>query len=135
MRFYSGILFPLFCLLVLPIGALSACGNGDAVHMEKCDQKSSNACCSKGVVQTHQNSNSEHRHSGHDCPCDHKNDGCHCSGCGMISCSGSFAEETPPMFFIISSFSSSAQKLAFYFAGHLPESVYLSIWQPPKIGA
>ena len=134
MRFYLGTLLLLFCLLVLPTGALLACGNGDANHMEKCDQKSSNSCCSKGLAQTRLNGNSKHQHSGHDCPCDHKNDGCHCSGCGMISCSGAaFAGETPPMFFIISPLGSSVQKLAFYFAGHLPEDVYLTIFQPPKV--
>ena len=98
MRFYSDTLFLLFCLLVLPTGALLACGNGNAAHMKKCDQKSSNSCCSKDGAHTHDNGNFKHRHSDTDCPRDHKNDGCDCSGCGMISCSGAaFAGEMPPI--------------------------------------
>jgi hypothetical protein len=29
----------------------------------------------------------------------------------------------------------SAQRQAFYFAEHMPEAVYLPIWQPPKLRA
>lgn len=31
--------------------------------------------------------------------------------------------------------SGHGQRQAFYFADHIPEAVYLPIWQPPKIGA
>ena len=40
-----------------------------------------------------------------------------------------------PLNFAASLFNDSVQKMAFYFAEHLPEAVYLPISQPPKISA
>lgn len=137
MKFNLGILLLFTCVIGLPMDKVSACGSSSAHHMTKSGQKSSpKSCCSKDESQRPLANGLEHTHSGPGCPCDHEHNGCHCPGCGIIGCSSAaFAGEIPPLFGMQLPLSSSAQKMAFYFAGHLPESVYLSIWQPPKIGA
>lgn len=137
MQYRLGMLFLLLILFVASANYAWACGRNN-IDQEGIFQAESavKSCCSKDEAHTSFANDSEHPHSGPDCPCDHENDGCHCPGCGMIGCSSAaFAGEIPPLFGIANPFSSSAQKMAFYFDGHLPEGVYLSIWQPPKIRA
>ncbi|MCB0527560.1 MAG: hypothetical protein H6565_09795 [Lewinellaceae bacterium] len=68
------------------------------------------------------------------CPCDHDKGGHHCPDCNIICHTSAVVVPewqqvslTPPI--------SNLQKRTFYFSAHLPEAVYLPIWQPPKIGA
>ena len=49
--------------------------------------------------------------------------------------SGAASALETPLTFAASLFNDSVQTMAFYFAEHLPEAVYLPIWQPPKISA
>lgn len=49
--------------------------------------------------------------------------------------SGAASALETPLNFAASLLNDSVQKMAFYFAEHLPEAVYLPIWLPPKIGA
>ena len=135
MQYRLGILFLPFILFVASANYAWACGSDNTsqtgMFQEEFSEKS---CCSKDEAHIPSVHDSEHRHSSSNCPCDHENDGCHCPGCGMIGCSSAaFAGEIPPGFAMGTPLSSSAQKMAFYFAGHLPEGVYLSIWQPPKM--
>lgn len=137
MQYRLGILFLPLILFVASANYVWACGRNNNDHEGMFQEESSEkSCCSKDEAPIPGANNSEHRHSDSNCPCNHKNGGCHCPDCGLICCtSAAFAGETPPLSATTSLLNSSAQKLAFYFAGHLPEGVYLSIWQPPKIGA
>lgn len=136
MRFSLGILLLFTCVIGLPMDSVSACGSNSADHMAKSRQKSLKSCCSKDEAQIPFVTDSAHTDFSPGCPCDHENNGCHCPGCGMIGCSSAaFAGDIPPLSGVVAPLNASAQKMAFYFAGHLPEGVYLSIWQPPKIGA
>ena len=135
MNFRRAILFLLLGLFATPANKAWACGDGDEA---KTEQKS---CCAveakEDVAHCSQNADAcDQSHPDKPCPPDDDGcGGCHCPGCGTISHSGaSFALETQPAL-IISAFDASFQKRAFYFADHLPEAVYLPIWQPPKIGA
>jgi hypothetical protein len=60
---------------------------------------------------------------------------CHCPRCGGASSShvGGLPEDI--LITLIRSSVVWLQKQAFYFAEHLPEEVYLPIWQPPKLAA
>ncbi len=123
LRFCTLLLLALFFATLAP-GQIWAC-SGQAEKTEK-------PCCqNKPAVEDP----CQDQHPENDCPCNHENDDCHCPGCGMVSHAGATsALETAPVLFT-SPLRISVQKLAFYYAGHLPEAVYLPIWQPPKLGA
>jgi len=126
-------LFLLLSLFALSVSRAWACGSDAAV---KCGQEpTEKSCCSKGNAQTPCANDSGHQHSGSDCPCEHDSGGCHCPGCGMFChSSAAFAPAevatSPPLLF-----AASVQRQEFYFAEHLPEAVYLPIWQPPQLSA
>ena len=125
MKIRSGILLLLALLLAaLAPGTVRACSE----YGEKTEKS-----CAKAKPDS-----TDTCHDGHaedNCPCDHDNGACHCPGCGMVSHSGAAsALDIPPALTVIA-WNAAVQKLAFYFADHLPEAVYLSIWQPPKLGA
>jgi hypothetical protein len=135
MKFRLAILFLLFGLFAAPANKLRACGNDDA---KKTEQKS---CCpaeaKDEVAHCAQNADAcDQTHPGESCPPDDDGcGGCHCPGCGTVSHSGAtFALETQSSL-PLSDLNASLQKRAFYFADHLPEAVYLPIWQPPKLAA
>ncbi len=128
--------FLFLCLFVVSANNAWACGKDKAHHATNAAKESSEkSCCSKDDAATSCGGDSKHQHSGSDCPCEHEKGGCHCPGCGTVCHSGAaFAPDwTPALTTPIFNF--SVQKQAFYFAEHLPEAVYLPIWQPPKIGA
>ncbi len=128
-------LFPLISLFALSANNAWACGGHNADHEKayhkKTEQKS---CCAKdGAVSSDEN-NATDQQAG--CPCDEGGKDCHCPGCGLICHPGAalafdITEFSQP----ISLQNNSLKKQAFYFAQHMPEDVYLSIWQPPKIKA
>jgi hypothetical protein len=132
MKFRLATLLLLLNLFAMSANAAWACGSEDAGHAAKFHaEPAQKICCDADDEQT----SCETQDTGPNCPCDHNNGGCHCPGCGVVSHSGTaFAFETQPVL-PISTLNFSAQKMAFYFADHLPEAVYLPIWQPPKIGA
>lgn len=137
MQYRFGILFLLLILFVASANYSWACGrnNNDLEGMFQ-EESSEMSCCSKDESNIPSANDSEHPHSNPGCPCNHENSGCHCPGCGLTGCSSAaFAGDMPPSFALFPPLSFSDQKMAFYFAGHLPEGVYLSIWLPPKIGA
>jgi len=111
------------------------CAGGTSKMKHAATEKS---CCHKtGEAQpahADHDSGGKQQQSGSSCPCDHENGGCHCPGCGMVchSVSGFVLDWIPLLPF--SFLGASLQKQAFYFADHLPEAVYLPIWQPPKLG-
>lgn len=91
------------------------------------------SCCSESKDIAPCSDDAKHQHSEAECPCDHDNGGCHCPGCGLIchAGAGSVSETSLPS--EASLHNDSVQKMAFYFADHLPEAVYLAIWLPPKV--
>ncbi|MFN5238408.1 MAG: hypothetical protein ACK5FV_14670 [Bacteroidota bacterium] len=132
---------PVTLLLFLSLFAASAnsawaCGDEHSRNAVQTQQAvSEKSCCAKEEAQTSCSDDSTHQHSDSNCPCDHGNGGCHCPGCGMVCHSGTASALETPLTFAVSLFCDSVRKLAFYFAEHLPEAVYLPIWLPPKIGA
>ncbi len=137
MKHQFSILFLFLSLFALSANRAWACGNDNADHAAKFHEESSEeSCCSKNEAQTPCANDSGHEHTDTDCPCDHQNNGCHCPDCGTVSHAGvAFALDTTSSPVPDSNLNASVQKLAFYFAEHLPEAVYLPIWQPPKLGA
>lgn len=131
--------FLFLCLFVLSANTALSCGKNKANHGTKSHQETSEkSCCSKDNIGSSCGSDSAHQHSDSNCPCEHEKGGggCHCPGCGTVCHSGAAAfapDITPTLNTLV--FNPSVQKQAFYFAEHLPEAVYLPIWQPPKIGA
>lgn len=139
MAFDIVIRFLICCLFALSANSASACCQDKVDRSTKSHQESSEkSCCSKDDLGASRSSDSAHQHPGSNCPCEHEKDGrgCHCPGCGTTCHSGAaaFAPDAPPTLNALV-FNHSVQKQAFYFVEHLPEAVYLPIWQPPKIGA
>ena len=115
-----------------------ACGSHKAGHAEQFHEKAAQSSCCSSDADSHCAENADacsQTHPGQSCPDDDGCGGCHCPGCGTTC-------PTPVAFpsavgtvafpFI---FAASVQRQAFYFAQHLPEAVYLPIWQPPQLGA
>ncbi len=135
MQYRIQFLFLLISLFALPANSAWACGGHNADHEkayhEKKEQKS---CCSnKDATSTDANKGQDQRTG---CPCDKDEKGCHCPGCGMICHAGAaLAFDITDLFQTICLQTNALKKQAFYFAQHMPEDVYRSIWQPPKISA
>ncbi len=129
------ILFLLFSLLALSANSASACGDHDADHAKTYhEQTAKKSCCSKEDAASTDVNKAQDQKS--ECPCDQDDKGCHCPGCGMVCHAGAaLASDISDLFQAVSLQNTSLQKQAFYFAQHMPEDVYLSIWQPPKIRA
>jgi len=137
MKFRLATLFLLLSLFAVSANEARACGSDDAEHTAKFHKEASGeSCCTTDEAQPDCCADdAEHQRPDAGCPCDHENEGCHCPGCQiLIHCGAAFTNETPPTL-ASRVLNYSVQKQAFYFADHLPEAVYLPIWQPPKIGA
>lgn len=140
MKFRPFIIISFLSLIAAPADQIWACGSGLADKTEQAHVESSekddlvaNGFHSAGAGDS--KSCCDHENSGRGCPCDDEKGGCHCPGGGMICHSGpTWAAENhfQPLYHFLNI---SAQKKAFYFAEHMPEAVYLSIWHPPKITA
>lgn len=137
MKYRFVTLFLPFCLFVFSANRAEACGSDNTEYAADFHQKAAKeSCCATNEKQSDCcTGDIEHQSADPDCPCDHDNGGCHCPGCQIvIHFSAAFTLEVPPAF-AVHVLNFSVQKQAFYFADHLPEAVYLPIWQPPKIGA
>lgn len=136
MNFRPVTLFLFLSLLVTSANGAWACGDEHSRNAAQTQQTASEkSCCAKEEAQTSCSNDSGQWHSDSNCPCDHDNGGCHCPGCGLMCHSSAASALETPLNFAASLFNDSVQKMAFYFAEHLPEAVYLPIWQPPKISA
>ncbi len=134
-------------LLLLLFVALSAncawaCGDTDADHVAKFhhEHEHDSATHAHQITQSH---HSQCNDSAEDCdsnqsgePCsDDEHGHCHCPACGTAChAPAAFAPENTAFFTPIVA-ARSTERQAFYFADHLPEFVYLPIWQPPKLVA
>lgn len=142
MKFRIGI----FCFLVAVFAVVSpntarACADSDADHAAKFHEKSkTKTCCSS--IDAHDNVHGpdtadacDDSHPGQPCPPDDDGcGGCHCPGCGVVSTGGGggLLTESPAILPVCYD-TGFTDRQAFYFAEHIPEAVYLPIWQPPKI--
>lgn len=138
MRYFSGILIFCFSLFtVLPVNELLACGNHDAAEKAVASEK---MCC-KGKPEEEpahceeEMHACEKNHPGQNCPdqggCCGK--GCTCP-CGALP-GGHTVVLLAEIPFPLSATSDATLRQAFYFAQHMPEEVYLPIWQPPRLNA
>ncbi|MEO6039908.1 MAG: hypothetical protein ABIQ93_15955 [Saprospiraceae bacterium] len=137
MKSRPGICFLLLHLfVVLSANGAWACGSCQADQAATAQQGSSEkSCCSKDEAQTPCADDSNAPHAASNCPCGHDKGACHCPGCGLAGSAGAaFTVEMAPAP-AAAPLHISVQKMAFYFADHLPEAVYLPVWQPPKLGA
>ena len=129
-------LFLTLLMFALSANSLWACGSENPDHAAKFHQESpKKSCCSTSETHTPGGENLQHEHSGPDCPCDHENNDCHCPGCGLICHFNAAFAPTAAMIPAPLICDASLQRQAFYFADQLPEAVYASIWQPPKLAA
>lgn len=143
MKSRPSILFLLLSLFVaVSANHAWACGSKDSNHAASFQEKpESKSCCANNSSQasahcTENSGGCDVTHPGQSCPPDEDGcGGCHCPGCGLVSSStaGSMLVELPVLPSMYES--GHAKRQAFYFADHIPEAVYLPIWQPPKIGA
>lgn len=139
MRHFPGILI-LFVVLftALPVSGVLACGHGDAMEKDVSPEK---VCCSKDASPEEKTPCEEETHAcdqnhpGEKCPdqggCCGK--GCTCP-CGAIP-GGHTVVVLAELPVALAATSDATLKQAFYFAQHMPEEVYLPIWQPPKLNA
>lgn len=141
MTFRLAILSLLFALFAAaPTNGVLACGAGTAGHEAQSHgrEQSEAACCAQqpGAADHCAGQTSDdcgQMHPGQ--PCSEGADGhCHCPGCGTVAggCATAALSEAPAA---LVSGGASVARQAFYFAEHLPEAVYLPIWQPPKLRA
>lgn len=143
MKARLGTLFFLINLLIaVSSNCAWACGSNDTGHAEMAHNKPvPTSCCAADGIQepAHCSENSDacnESHPGQSCPDEDGCGQCHCPGCGVVSASHAGGLLTEPPSILPSLFDSGhAKRQAFYFADHIPEAVYLPIWQPPKAAA
>jgi hypothetical protein len=128
MQFRIGIFFSLVAALTLvaPSAALACSTDADPSVQVANSCKTDCTCCPAQTDNT-------------PAPCsDHSTDNhCHCPGCGNHAAGGYVGGLTTDAAISLPSNASDEQlrKQAFYFSRHLPEEVYLPIWQPPQLAA
>jgi hypothetical protein len=127
-RLFSSLLVLLF--LALSPGNALACGDSN-------DEKESCCTSQNDSKPAHCSSNSDvcsESHPGQTCPDEDGCGQCHCPGCGSIGggFSGGCLLDLPQEIGSLIEHGDSRRQ-AFYFADHMPEDVYLPIWQPPQI--
>lgn len=122
-----------FLLLLFVAGATQqawACGAGSTSCGKSPAAKS---CCAKNDASK-QAGHGEH--SDHTCP---EKKGCsgHKCPCSTVNCgfSGGLLAEPLSAFPKLNLLSEGDLRQVFYFNQHMPEAVYLPIWQPPQLGA
>ncbi|MFN0014824.1 MAG: hypothetical protein ACKVU2_09780 [Saprospiraceae bacterium] len=139
MKNYSGtFLFLLILFVASATNPARACGGDDSDQAAQFHEKSdAQSCCADNAAPAHCSENADacnESHPGEPCSDDDGCGTCHCPGCGVVTTAGgALLIETPAVLPSLCD-SGRAKRQAFYFAEHIPEAVYLPIWQPPKIG-
>lgn len=123
----------LFGLFALSANRARACGSEQVSKSAQSGIEQS--CCGQPGDTADSCSDDDGQHPGKQCPCDHQQGGCHCHGCSLMCHPGAVSAGETPVLPEIDLLNDSVRKMAFYFADHLPEAVYLPIWQPPKVSA
>jgi len=112
-----------------------ACGDMDSNHVSRFHHEHDSSTHQHELAQSHHHC----AYSSDGCafdladqPCsEDENSHCHCPGC-VAACHVTVLFSAAEPFFIPVVCDASIQRQAFYFAMHLPEAVYLPIWQPPQ---
>jgi len=133
---YHSLFALLFFFAAIPASSVQACGNTETECTNELRKDTTpKPCCSKNDTEKQSaNSNTCGNNSDAECPCDHQHGNCHCPGCGIFHLNIIFNID-PAIALKPDFFTATSQKKAFYFSDHLPEAVYLPIWQPPKLNA
>lgn len=128
----------LACFLVgLSANRTWACGDMDSNHVSRFHHEHQNDSSThiREITQSHTHC----AESTADCdapygePCSDDESGhCHCPGCVAACCHVTVLFSAAYPIFAPLVCDASIQRQAFYFAEHLPEAVYLPIWQPPQ---
>lgn len=127
----------LLCLVALPTGVMRACCTDTQTEKTTSEKKS---CCGDSAGQSHQCSSDTGTcaidRSNGDCSDDGGcGGGCQCPGCGTVCAHFSALTTSPDIVLLSHPLSETVKKQAFYFAEHMPEAVFLPIWQPPQLAA
>ena len=142
MRYFPGILIIFITLFTaMPVDRLLACGQDAAAESAEVEAGASEKTCCKGKPEEEpahceeEMHACEKNHPGQNCPdqggCCGK--GCTCP-CGALP-GGHTVVVLAEIPFALSATSDATLRQAFYFAQHMPEEVYLPIWQPPRLNA
>ena len=142
MRYFPGILIIFITLFTaMQVDRLLACGQDAAAESAEVEAGASEKTCCKGKPEEEpahceeEMHACEKNHPGQNCPdqggCCGK--GCTCP-CGAIP-GGHTVVVLAEIPFALSATSGATLRQAFYFAQHMPEEVYLPIWQPPQLSA
>lgn len=131
MKFLFSIFFSfllVFVLVALPTSNASACGGACCKKEQKEVKKEKKNCCSKKKKKC--NDTKENQEDKNGCGGDCGSTGCHCPSptfhFSAISIIRAFDLQA-----VISDF--YLPKTSWYFDEKIPNSVYLSLWLPPKI--
>ncbi len=135
MRNLLTLMFLSLALVVLTANQVLACGSEDSHHTEQYHhaQQSSDETAPSADACCDTSDGCDGQSSGHSCP-SHEGDGCHCPGCCVVTHSPAVLlvpELTAVSLCVLGAYGHCQ---AFYFAEHIPEAVYLPIWQPPQWG-
>jgi hypothetical protein len=117
-------------LLAMPGVRLWACGEASPAKAEQ-----AGGCCAapEAAAQTGGASCEKQVSEHENCPCDHRDGGCHCPGCGAACHAGPSLSGEAPVPTLLGAPNDALRKMAFYYALHLPDEVSLPIWQPPQL--
>lgn len=112
-----------------------ACGDMDSNHVSRFYHEHDSSTHEDEMAQSHHHCAYSANCSASDRtdhPCSDEEKGhCHCPGCVTVChVTVLFSAADPIVIPVVCD--ASIQRQAFYFAAHLPEAVYLPIWQPPQ---
>lgn len=134
---FSIICFVFACFALFSANTATACGSEKTSHGKADTEKS---CCKtvkrSSAEKQHCSGNDgcAERHPGRGCPDTDGCGGCHCP-CGVVTLpvpGGALMNENP-LFPTLPPVHEDMLRQEFYFAQHLPQEVYLPIWQPPQL--
>lgn len=113
------------------MGTLRACNSENHTDESVCCTAKKEACCS--VAHNPRSMSDLIRHSLPDSDCSDEKDcnDCHCPGCGVRGASSLYIPVDVQLSLVLG-LDARHKRAAFYFSDHLPEPVYLPIWQPPQ---
>ncbi len=124
--FFSSVL--VFVLVALPTSNASACGGACCKKEQKEVKKEKKNCCSKKKKNCNDNKENQDDKNGCDGDCGKK--GCHCPQ--QTSYNTSMISPIIELKFPKHNYSYKSQT-NWYYLEKIPNSVYLSVWLPPKI--
>ena len=123
----------LLCLFVAATNSARACGSHDNGHAVMFHHQSAEPLAKPGAQVKHQLLSCCENEANTSCSGEEEDGQCHCPGCGITCHASSVVAYVEYSFALPSCGDNEVKRQAFYFAEHLPEAVYLPIWQPPQL--